>query len=468
MSAYSKPDASRDLLLLSARELAALVRAREVSAVEVVTVYLERAASVQHLNAVVSFRDAAIAEAGKLDRRLAGGGTQRLPLAGVPITVKDSIDVAGVRSTGGTKGAESRVPLRDATVVRRLRAAGAIVLGKTNMAELGLAYETDNRVFGRTVNPFDARLTPGGSSGGEAAILAAGGSALGIGSDSGGSVRVPAAYCGLQALKPTRGVVPTAGHFPPAVGKARLLLQIGPMARFVGDLELVLDVVGPRMEGDRQRSRHSTTVDEGKGPLRIAWTRGIETGEVDPAVSASLEGTVQNLQHEGHLLEQIEVPEAAAALDVQRRLLGGGELPLRRLLAAVGTPWEQRHSFVDRLAGKMESGSQDIDALPQFVAGFEARLRGYDAVVCPATTTVAPPHGVTFDDRHWPGFGWVVLFNLTGWPAVVVRAGTDPRGLPVAIQIAAARHSDRRVLELARRIEALTPRWMPAEQYAAG
>src|SRR6266567_7812846 len=166
------------------------------------------------------------------------------PLHGVPMTIKDSLDTAGVITTGGTQGRATFVPEQDATVVARLRAAGAILLGKTNTPELTLSGETDNLVYGRTNNPYDVSRTPGGSSGGAGAILAAGGSALDIGSDTGGSIRLPAHFCGIAGIKPTSGRVPRTGHIVPfGMGAVDALTQLGPMARYVEDLSLILPII---------------------------------------------------------------------------------------------------------------------------------------------------------------------------------------------------------------------------------
>jgi amidase len=199
----------------SATALAKAIRAKEISSEEVVNAYLRRVEAVNSkLNAVVQFTaEAALAQAREADATLARGAIKG-PLHGVPFTVKDNIDTAGVICTVGTKGRTSFVPTQDATIVTRMRTAGAILLGKTNLPELALAFATDNLVYGRTNNPYDLSRTPGGSSGGEAAIMAAGGSPLGLGNDFGGSIRLPSHWCGIAGIKPTSGRVPRTGNFP--------------------------------------------------------------------------------------------------------------------------------------------------------------------------------------------------------------------------------------------------------------
>ncbi|HET9613773.1 MAG TPA: amidase, partial [Candidatus Limnocylindrales bacterium] len=226
--------------------LAALIRDREVASVEVTRACLDRIARVNdRINAVVTLAPDALDRAADADASLARG---RLlgPLHGVPCTLKDSLDTAGLRTTAGTIGWRDRVPDRDATVVARVKAAGAIVLGKTNTPEFTWSDETDNDVFGRTSNPYDLERTPGGSSGGAAAIVAAGGTPFDIGSDTGDSIRQPAHVCGVAGLKPTQGRVPRTGHWPGFGGLVGSLQQLGPIARRVDDLALLLPIIaGP-------------------------------------------------------------------------------------------------------------------------------------------------------------------------------------------------------------------------------
>jgi amidase len=234
-----------DVIYASATSLARAIRAKEVSSAEVVHAYLQRLEAVNPaLNAVVQLcADTAQAEARAADAALARGQIMGL-LHGVPMTIKDSLDTAGVITTGGTTGRASCVPTQGATVVARLRQAGAILLGKTNTPELTLAGETDNLIYGRTNNPYDLTRTPGGSSGGAAAIVAAGGAPFDIGSDTRGSIRLPAHFTGIAGIKPTSGRVPRTGHIVPwGLGAVDALTQLGPLARYVEDLALILPIL---------------------------------------------------------------------------------------------------------------------------------------------------------------------------------------------------------------------------------
>src|SRR5438876_1056287 len=225
-----------DIIAHSATRLAELIRTRAVSPVEAVEAHLRSMERLNPaLNAIVTLAPDLLECARKAEEILMQGNDVG-PLHGVPVTIKDTIDTAGIRTTSGSRIRETFVPRKDATVVARLKAAGAIILGKTNTPELAIPYETDNPVFGRTNNPYDVERTAGGSSGGEAAAIAACLSPAGIGSDLSGSIRVPAHFCGIVGMKPTSGRVPADGHTPPVTGPFTLGACIGPMARTVADI----------------------------------------------------------------------------------------------------------------------------------------------------------------------------------------------------------------------------------------
>jgi len=246
-SAEAASEVSGDITTKSASELAGAIRSKKLSSKAIVEAHLEQIAKVNpKLNAIVQLTaDSARKEADEADAALARGEIKG-SLHGVPITIKDTLETTGVICTGGTKGRANFVPKADATAVARLRAAGGIILGKTNVPELAGAIETDNLVYGRTNNPYDLARTPGGSSGGEAAIVAACGSPLGLGTDAGGSIRIPAHFCGLAAIKPTSGRVPRTGQFPMPMGARNAVFHISLIARKVEDLALALPIIaGP-------------------------------------------------------------------------------------------------------------------------------------------------------------------------------------------------------------------------------
>src|SRR5271169_937317 len=242
-------------LLLSAREIAAQIRCKAVSPVEVARVHLDRIERRNpKLNAFVDCQpEAVLAQAREAEKAILRGDGDKDelgPLHGVPLCIKSSIDVAGHLCEAGTRLRAGHIAAEDAPLVVRLRAAGAVILGVTNAPELLMAWETDNLLYRRTNNPWDLTRTAGGSSGGEAAAIAAGCSAGGVGSDGGGSIRVPAHFSGICGLKPTPGRIPAAGHFPTSVGPFALISVVGPMARTVADLKVLFEVMQGPDDGD--------------------------------------------------------------------------------------------------------------------------------------------------------------------------------------------------------------------------
>ena len=296
-----------DLTFLSASTLAGLIRDGQTSSEEVVRAHLERIGQINPtINAVVVVMDeSALAEARRLDDEQRRGNIAG-PLHGVPVTIKDAIETAGVVTTGGTLGRAGYVPDRDATVVSRLRNAGAVVIGKTNLPELSLSGEADNLVYGRTLNPYHHERVTGGSSGGEGAAIAAGMSPLGMGSDVGGSVRLPAHFCGIAGIKATSGLVPSTGHYPSADGIFARLWQIGPMARFVEDLVLSLPVIaGP--DGIDPNAfpvplRDPASVDPSS--LRVAYHTEIAEAPVTPETAKAVRDAAQALADAGVAVEE--------------------------------------------------------------------------------------------------------------------------------------------------------------------
>src|ERR1017187_5800578 len=237
--------------LPSAREIAAQIRAKAVSPVEVARIHLERIECLNPvLNAFVDCQPETVLEQARKAEKAVLQGDGLGPLHGVPLSIKSSIDVAGHRCEAGTRLRAGYIAAEDAPLVARLRAAGAIILGVTNAPELLMAWETDNLLYGRTKNPWDLTRTAGGSSGGEAAAIAAGLSAGGVGSDGGGSIRVPAHFCGICGLKPTPGRIPSTGHYPKAGGPFALIGVVGPMARTVEDVRVLFEVMAGWDDGD--------------------------------------------------------------------------------------------------------------------------------------------------------------------------------------------------------------------------
>jgi amidase len=454
---------------LSAVALAAAIRTRAVSSHEVVEAHLQRIAVVNgRLNAVVQLRaDEARAEARAADEALARGDAVG-PLHGVPITIKDAFEVAGLTASGGTLGRAQYVPQTDATAVARLRTAGAIVLGKTNVPELSLAFETDNLIYGRTTNPYDESRTPGGSSGGEAAIIAAGGSPLGLGTDAAGSIRWPAHCCGIAGLKPTRGRVPLTGTFPPAAGLLRDFWHAGPLARRVEDLALALRLIAGPDDADPGavpaplKEPSSVAIDG----LRLALYTDDGIVPADAATAAAVRSAARALEDAGAAIEEVRPTGAEQCFEVAIGLFaadGGTAVGAALQMAGTTAPSPLLQAFGAATAPLTLPATADLsllllrlDGLRHELAGF---MRRYDAIICPVNADPALPHGEAF--AHATAFGYTALYNLTGWPAVVVRAGTSPEGLPIGVQIVARPWREDVALALAAQIEDALGGWQP-------
>lgn len=451
-----------------AHELAAMIRAGDVSASEVVQAHLDRIAKVNPaLNAVVQVTaDAALAAADRADEARASGG-ELGPLHGVPITVKDNIPVAGVVMTNGTLGMKDYVPDEDATVVARLKNAGAIVLGKTNLPEIGMAGESDNLVYGRSNNPYDLDRSPGGSSGGEGAIIAAGGSPLGIGTDIGGSIRYPAHCCGIAGIKPTMGRIPW--HAP--YGYTDELRQSGPMARTVQDLILSL----PLMSGAHWRDPFAPPAPLGDpneidvASLNVAFYT--DNGVITPieSIMQTVRDATDVVGAAGANVTEDRPIELAETMDIFGRLLGAsGGRQYRDALEAAGTAPDQVspmiREFLDGMTGSEVSTADfqrailDWDLHRSAIWGFFER---YDAVICPVNSHPAPLHGT---GKETPlGLSYTAAYNVAGLPGVVVRGGTTEEGLPIGVQIVTRAWREDIGLAIAREIESALGGWQPPE-----
>jgi amidase len=456
-----------ELIYASAVTIAQAMREKKVSAKEVVEAHLQRIEAVNPaLNAVVyTVSERALDEARAADRALARGEGQG-PLHGVPMTIKDSLDAAGVVSTGGTKGRADFVPEHDATVVARLRAAGAILLGKTNTPELTLAGETDNLIYGQTNNPYDLSRTPGGSSGGAGAIIAAAGSPLDIGSDTGGSIRLPAHFCGIAGLKPTSGRVPRTGHIVPfALGAVDSLTQNGPMARYVEDLILTLPIIAgvdwrdpgivPMPLGD------PAAVD--LRSLRVAMHTDNGIKAPTPDIAAAVQTAAAALVDAGISVTADRPMALERAFELSKTLSGGdGRAWVRRLLGKAGTtaihPWIMRRLDEAQPLGVAEYTAM-LEEVDRFRSEMLAFMQNYDVILCPVCAFPAPPHGTTFTEEMWKGFSYTGAYNMTGWPGAVVRAGTSPQGLPIGVQIVARPWREDVALAVARHLETALGGW---------
>jgi fatty acid amide hydrolase len=440
---------------LSTGELAGLIARGEVSAVEAVEAHIERIEQVNAaLNAVVVKRyEAARAEARQADDRRARGEAPG-PLHGVPVTIKECLDLEGTPSTFGLSSRAKLRATQDDVSVARIREAGAIILGKTNVAQLLFYYESDNPLYGRTKNPWNLDRTPGGSSGGQAAIIAAGGSPLGLGTDIGGSLRVPATFCGIASLKPTAGRLPDAGRYSVPIGERAIVSQVGVLARRVADVALGLEVINggrnptaepPMPLGDPGAVKVSR--------LRVAYYTDDGTFQVAPAVRRAVLEAAEVLRSCGAQVTAWtppDVPQAAAlwlgimSADGGRGLketlgrdtrdprvapflfFAGRSRPTLTLLGGLLKALGQRGlagslggfghrdtaHYWQLVAAQMDYQQRFLQALDQAEGG------PFDVILSPACGLPAYTHG-SFRDLLTAG-GYALLYNVLGYPAGVV------------------------------------------------
>lgn len=453
-----------EICLMSAAQTAREIKAGQLSPVEVLDAYMDRIENCNStLNAIVTVND----DARKQAEQAASDIVRRRPLGplhGVPFTAKDSFDTAGVRTTRGSMLFSDNVPEKDATAVKRLRDAGGILLGKTNLPEFCLGVETENRLFGRTVNPWDPHRTPGGSSGGEAAAIAAGLSPLGVGADQGGSVRLPAHYCGIVGFKPTIGRIPMTGHMPDTLHR---FATAGVMARYVEDVRLALAVTSgadgadwcaevPDSPGESRQALES---------LRIGWIAGDYFGTVDPEVAhavtnaaSQLKGSVRSVTD----LPQDFLPEfdcdllseglyrAEGAQYFEPILKGHHDLLHPWMLAELGRAARSLPDYLSAAAG--------VERLRSALQGF---FREFDILLCPVAPIVAPICGsdhivVNGVERRLRSINRAVQpFNLCGVPAISVPYSMSADGLPIGVQIVGRKYEEQNVLNVAERLETL-------------
>jgi amidase len=431
-----------DLIFESATTLARLIQRKELSSAELVAACLAQIEAVNpRLNAVVQLAAAtAMVKARAADAALARGEVIG-PLHGVPMTIKDSFDTAGIISTWGTLGRKAFVPDEDATVVKRLKEAGAILLGKTNTPEFTYAHETDNLVYGRTNNPYDLTRTSGGSSGGAAAIVASGGSPFDIGSDSGGSIRNPAHFCGIAGIKPTSGRVPRTGHAVQPGGLLDWHTQVGPMARHVEDLALILPIIaGPDNRDPFVPPAPLGAPDRVKlKGLRGSFHTDNGIQSPTPEIVEAVQEAVSTLADAGVHFEEKRPPGIEETMDILPALYRGwdGGAMFRLMLERAGTAEEEASltNFLEAKSATPEALVRLIDRWDQFRFRMLAFFEDHDLIVSPVNANPAISHG-TFRELY-RGFSYTMSYNLTGWPGAVVRVGSTAEGLPIGVQIVA-------------------------------
>jgi amidase len=456
----------QNIIFASVTELTQAIRSKQVSSVEVVKAHLDRIETLNpKLNAVVQLSaQAALKEASEADQALARNEPKG-PLCGVPMTIKDSFDTAGVVSAWGTQGRVNTIPDQDATVVARLKAAGAILMGKTNTPELTLSYETDSLIYGRTNNPYNLERTSGGSSGGAAAIVAAGGSPFDVGTDTGGSIRLPSHFCGVAGIRPTSGRVPRTGHAISPGGLLDSLTQVGPIARYVEDLTLLLPLiagpdgrdpfVAPVPLGDPE----DVVLKELRGTFYV--DNGIQTPM--PEIEEAVQLSAKILGEAGVRCEEARPPGIEESLELYTGLFNwDGGAWIRLILERAGTPLDQtslRHVNAETSATSASASdvTRLVDRWDRFRKRMLAFMSDYDVMIAPVNAYQAIPHGTQGD--RFGGFSYTMTYNLTGWPAAVVRVGTARDGLPIGVQIISKPWKEDVALAIAQHLEHALGGW---------
>ncbi len=456
---------SEEICYLDATDLAERIRAKALSPVEVAKAHLERIERVNpKINAIVTQVEGVVERAKEAEEAIMRGESWG-PLHGVPFTIKDCIDTSGIRTTRGSMLFERFVPKTDATVVMRLKQAGGILLGKTNMPEFALWWETDNLVFGRTNNPWDVERTSGGSSGGEGAAIASGLSPLGMGSDLGGSIRQPASYCNIVGIKPTHGRVPLTGHWPEALLRT---MHVGPLARTVRDVALALRIIsGPDAIDPYAMPVPMPKIPSSDGSLpklRIGWTREEGFTPVSEDVQKAVASAAACLEELGCIVEEaplgfledndpqaitmaVYTAESRAYLD---RIIAGRDDHLHaNMKRRMQMPMPSFESYLDALEG--------WEAIRQETANL---FRKYDVFLCPTVPIPPYPHGqrefaiggMTAPSRH--ALRGTVPWDLTGSPAISVPFGWSSDNLPIGVQLVARHFDETTLFQVAAALEA--------------
>ena len=467
-----------ELLDQPAVAMARAVRDREISSVELVQAHIDRAEERKDLNIVVLPRfDEALAEAHEADRTLSTSGPVGA-LHGVPFTAKECIEVADMPCCDASKIFEGNVSTQDATVVRNLRGEGAILLGKTNIPEFAFHYDSNNLIYGATCNPHNPDLSVGGSSGGEGAALATCITPIGVGSDYGGSIRVPAHFNGVTGLKPGRWIVPYGGHFPPAQAMSiQLWSEIGPMARYVDDLQLLLPIFAKAdPTTDPDVAPHRIDPDR-PDRLKIAIFDEDGLAPVDSAIRDAVRAAGRALADGGHDVVEERPPNQAAVREVFESIALAETIAL---LWPLLEPREQELSpQIRRLLARRET--LDVD-LPTYAGQLAYRLdleravaawqETHQIMVCPISATAAFPIGTEVLEIDGQEYEEIDLFSMSTYanamslPAAAVPVGRTPDGLPIGVQVIGRRYREMEVLAVARELEQALGGWIrpPADQ----
>lgn len=426
------------ILKWSAIKMAKAIKQKKISSEELTRLHLERIQEVNpKINAVFRLNDAALQTAKNADEELARGNSLGA-LQGVPVSIKDWIDVAGLPCAGAEVRYLERIPNEDATAVARLRQSGAIILGKTTVL-------SNSEAYGKVFNPYNLEYSPTGSSSGEAALIASGGSPLGLGSDSGGSIRQPAHVCGIAGLKPSTGRVPLTGHFPPLVPLNDPRTVIGPMARYVEDLALALPIIaGPDW-------RDASVIAMPLGNYRKVELRGLKVAFYTQHAGGSPKADTVETVH-----------EVATALSNVCAVVEEKVPPRIEEIYPITLDYWNRLESIDLEEWKPEGANKldgnavakhlfEWDRFRRSMLGF---IQNWDVIITPAAESPALPHGVNYGT-----IDYTLAYSLTGYPCGVVRAGTSADGMPIAVQVVGQPWRDDVVLAVMQEIEEAFGGW---------
>jgi Asp-tRNA(Asn)/Glu-tRNA(Gln) amidotransferase A subunit family amidase len=453
-------------------EIAENVRSKKLSPVEIVHEHLERIEEVQpKINALVHLDAERAREQARRAEDAVRPGAKLGPLHGVPITLKSCIDVAGWPCPAGSLLRKDYVAQTDAVLVARLRAAGAILLGNTNTPEFLMAYETDNLVTGKTSNPWDLSRSAGGSSG-EAAAIASGCSVGGVGSDGGGSIRVPAHFCGICGLKPTPGRIPATGHFPGGVGAFSWIGVVGPMARTIADLRALFEVMAGPDPGDALSAPvplRAISDGELKG-LRVGILESDALGKVNEETSAALQKAANGLAAQGFAVEPVRLEGLEQAIELWWFFFGPA---IAHLFQPTVEGREHNLSRIFRDYLQFAKAPVTLDALLSACAERDLlrakilrQMRDVPILLSLVSSTTAFRHGEgTWRQGAEQCYRDTMRFsqwlNLTGFPGATVPVSVSAGGLPIGVQVIGRPHEEELVLAVAEKIETARGAWQP-------
>jgi len=459
---------STELVYHDASKLAELIRTREVSPVEVMQAHIDRIQLTNpKINAIVAVADDAL-KAAKAAEAAVLAGEKLGPLHGVPFTAKDSFDTAGVLTQLGSPIFKGRIPDTDATGVARMKRAGGILLAKTNLPEFSYWIESDNLLSGRTLNPWNLDRTPGGSSGGESAAIAAGMSPIGLATDVAISVRGPAALTGVIGLKATHGRIPMTGIWPRV---PRRFWHAGPMARSMRDIALAYALLaGP--DGADGFSHSPLSLDAGIGaaptrPVRVGWLVEPGFGAIDNDVAATVKAAAEALKSAGVIVEEVRIPvlEQINALELLWKLQAMETKPAFRKATAGHEALIYKH--VQGVFDTPDTSIEDFVIAEQQIEtmrdGFAQYFARYDALLCPVTPVPAHAHdaaefvinGQTVSSLHV--MDATAPLSVTGLPGLSLRFGTSKDGLPIGVQLVSPWFAESTILHLGSLLESMSP-----------